>query len=152
MARFRFIHFATHGVVDLERPGLSRIILSLVDENGRPQDGYLFLHDIYNLNLPVELVVLSACQTGVGKQVKGEGLIALTRGFMYAGAARLVASYWDVDDIATAELMAEFYRELFTNNKRPAEALQAAQLHMRKKKRWESPSFWAGFFIQGEWK
>ncbi|HEU4875748.1 MAG TPA: CHAT domain-containing protein, partial [Pyrinomonadaceae bacterium] len=152
MARFRFIHFATHGVVDLERPALSRIILSLVDENGRAQDGYLFLHDIYNLNLPVELVVLSACQTGIGKQVRGEGLIALTRGFMYAGAARLVASYWDVDDVATAELMAEFYRELFTNNKRPAEALQAAQLHIRKQKRWESPSFWAGFFIQGEWR
>ncbi len=152
MARFGYIHFATHSVVDLERPALSRIILSLVDENGRAQDGYLFLHDIYNLNLPVELVVLSACQTGVGKQVRGEGLIALTRGFMYAGAARLVASYWDVDDVATAELMAEFYKELFANNKRPAEALQAAQLHMRKQKRWESPSFWAGFFIQGEWK
>ena len=152
MARFGFIHFATHSVVDLERPALSRIILSLVDENGRAQDGYLFLHDIYNLNLPVELVVLSACQTGVGKQVRGEGLIALTRGFMYAGAARLVASYWDVNDVATAELMAEFYKELFINNKRPAEALQAAQLHMRQQKRWESPSFWAGFFIQGEWK
>lgn len=152
MARFGFIHFATHGVVDLERPALSRIILSLVAENGRAQDGYLFLHDIYNLNLPVELVVLSACQTGVGKQIRGEGLIALTRGFMYAGAARLVASYWDVDDIATAELMAAFYRELFINNKRPAEALQAAQLHIRKQKRWESPIFWAGFFIQGEWK
>lgn len=152
MARFGFIHFATHGVVDLERPALSRIILSLVDENGRAQDGYLFLHDIYNLNLPVELVVLSACQTGVGKQIRGEGLIALTRGFMYAGAARLVASYWDVDDIATAELMAAFYRELFINNERPAEALQAAQLHIRKQKRWESPIFWAGFFIQGEWK
>jgi CHAT domain-containing protein len=152
MSRYRFIHFATHGVVDLERPALSRIILSLVDKKGRPQDGYLFLHDIYNLNLPAELVVLSACQTGVGKQVKGEGLIALTRGFMYAGAARLVASYWDVDDAATAELMEQFYKEMFINNKRPAEALQLAQLYLREQRRYSSPNFWAGFFIQGEWK
>ncbi|HKR14921.1 MAG TPA: CHAT domain-containing protein [Pyrinomonadaceae bacterium] len=152
MSRYRVIHFATHGVVDLERPALSRIILSLVDKEGRSQDGFLFLHDIYNLNLPAELVVLSACQTGVGKQVKGEGLIALTRGFMYAGAARLVASYWDVDDKATADLMEQFYIEMFTNKKRPAEALQLAQLHLRKQRRYSSPNFWAGFFIQGEWK
>lgn len=152
MSRYRVIHFATHGVVDLERPALSRIVLSLVDKDGRSQDGFLFLHDIYNLNLPAELVVLSACQTGVGKQVKGEGLIALTRGFMYAGAARLVASYWDVDDKATADLMEQFYIEMFTNKKKPAEALQLAQLHLRKQKRYSSPNFWAGFFIQGEWK
>jgi CHAT domain-containing protein len=152
LAKYRIIHFATHGVLDLEHPELSGIILSLVDEKGRPQDGYLRLHEIYNLNLPAELVVLSACQTGVGKQVKGEGLIALTRGFMYAGAARVVASLWKVDDEATAELMAEFYKQMFTNNLSAAAALRAAQVKMSQKKPWQSPYYWAGFVLQGEWK
>jgi CHAT domain-containing protein/Tfp pilus assembly protein PilF len=152
LSKYRVIHFATHGILNLEHPELSGIVLSLVDKNGVPQDGYLFLHDIYNLNLPAELVVLSACQTGVGKQIQGEGLIALTRGFMYAGAARLVASLWKVDDAATAKLMEQFYKEMFTNGKKPAAALQAAQLYLRKQPRWNSPVYWAGFFIQGEWR
>jgi len=152
LAKYRFIHVATHGVLNLERPELSAIVLSLVDKKGQSQDGYLFLHDIYNLNLPAELVVLSACQTGIGKQVKGEGLMALTRGFMYAGAARLVASLWKVDDAATAKLMEQFYKEMFVNGKKPAAALQAAQLYLRKQRRWSSPNYWAGFFIQGEWR
>jgi len=152
LSNYRYVHFATHGILNLEHPELSGIVLSLVDKNGAPQDGYLFLHDIYNLNLPAELVVLSACQTGIGKQVKGEGLIALTRGFMYAGAARLVASLWKVNDAATAKLMAQFYKEMFVNGKKPAAALQAAQLHLRKQPRWSAPVYWAGFFIQGEWR
>jgi CHAT domain-containing protein/Tfp pilus assembly protein PilF len=152
LSKYKIIHFATHGILDLQHPELSAIVLSLVDKNGAPQDGYLFLHDIYNLNLPAELVVLSACQTGIGKQVKGEGLIALTRGFMYAGAARLVASLWKVDDAGTAALMKEFYKEMFVNSKKPAAALQAAQIYMRGTRRWNSPVYWAGFFIQGEWR
>jgi CHAT domain-containing protein len=152
LSHYQFVHFATHGVVDLEHPELSGIVLSMVDEDGRPQDGFLRLHDIYNLNLPVEMVVLSACDTGVGKQVKGEGLIALTRGFMYAGSARVVASLWKVDDAATAELMGQFYKEIFTNGRRPAAALQAAQSSISKQKRWHSPYFWAGFVLQGEWR
>jgi CHAT domain-containing protein/Tfp pilus assembly protein PilF len=152
LSKYKIIHFATHGILDLQHPELSAIVLSLVDKNGAPQDGYLFLHDIYNLNLPAELVVLSACQTGIGKQVKGEGLIALTRGFMYAGAARLVASLWKIDDAATAALMKEFYKEMFVNSKKPAAALQAAQIYMRGTRRWNSPVYWAGFFIQGEWR
>jgi CHAT domain-containing protein/Tfp pilus assembly protein PilF len=152
LSQYRIIHFATHGILNLEHPELSGIVLSLVDKNGAPQDGYLFLDDIYNLNLPAELVVLSACQTGVGRQVKGEGLIALTRGFMYAGAARLVASLWKVNDAATAALMSRFYKEMFINGKKPAAALQAAQLQLREQRRWSSPVYWAGFFIQGEWR
>ena len=124
----------------------------MVDQKGQPQDGYLRLHDIYNLNLPADLVVLSACQTGVGKQIKGEGLIALTRGFMYAGAARVVASLWKVDDRATAELMAEFYKQMFTDGQRPAAALRAAQRKLSQQPRWRSPYYWAGFVLQGEWK
>jgi len=145
------VHFATHGVLDLEHPELSGIALSMVDEKGRSRDGYLRLNEIYNLNLPAELVVLSACQTGVGKQIKGEGLIALTRGFMYAGARSVVASLWKVDDAATASLMTEFYRQMFTNKLKPAAALRSAQLKISQEKRWQSPYYWAGFFLQGEW-
>jgi len=149
LSEYRIVHFATHAVVNYEHPELSGMVLSLVDRRGQPRDGYLRLHDIYNLNLPADLVVLSACQTGVGKQIKGEGLIALTRGFMYAGAERVVASLWKVDDVATAELMAEFYKQIFVNNQRPAAALRAAQLKLAKKR---SPIDWAGFVLQGEWK
>ena len=151
LSKYRIIHFATHGVLDLEHPELSGIVLSMVDEKGQPQDGYLRLHEIYNLSLPAELVVLSACQTGIGKQIKGEGLIALTRGFMYAGAKSVVASLWKVDDAATSELMAEFYKQMFTNKLKPAAALRAAQVKMSHQKRWQSPYYWAGFFLQGEW-
>jgi len=148
LSEFRIVHFATHAVVDYEHPELSGIVLSLVDRKGQPQDGYLRLHDIYNLSLPVDLIVLSACQTGVGKEIKGEGLIALTRGFMYAGAERVVASLWKVDDAATAELMAEFYKQMFVSGQSPAAALRAAQITLKKR----SPADWAGFVLQGEWK
>lgn len=152
LSQYRIVHFATHGITDPEHPELSGIILSLVDQNGVDQDGYLRLHEIYNLKLPADLVVISACESGVGKQYKGEGLIALTRGFMYAGAARVVASLWSVNDAATAALMTEFYKEMFTNGKKPAAALRAAQLSISKQKAWREPYFWAGFVIQGEWR
>ncbi len=152
LSRYRMIHFATHGLLDVEHPELSGILLSMVDESGHAQDGYLRLHDIYNLNLPADLVVLSACETAVGKEIKGEGLIALTRGFMYAGAARVVASLWKVDDAATAELMKDFYRLMFVEHLKPVAALRAAQLKISQQPRWQSPYFWAGFVIQGDWK
>jgi CHAT domain-containing protein len=152
LSQYRIIHFATHGFADLSHPELSGIVLSLIDAKGQPQDGYLRLHDIYNLNLPADLVVLSACQTGVGKQIRGEGLIALTRGFTYAGAARVVASLWKVDDEATKILMEEFYKQMFRNGLKPAAALQQAQLKLSHQSQWHSPFYWAGFVLQGEWK
>jgi CHAT domain-containing protein len=127
-------------------------VFSLVDEQGKPQDGFLELQDIYNLNLPAELVVLSSCETALGKEVSGEGLVGLTRGFMYAGATRVVASLWKVSDIATARLMADFYRAMEHDGRRPAAALRSAQIQMWKQKRWSSPYFWAAFQIQGEWR
>src|SRR5207244_8117426 len=105
LGRYRVVHFSTHGLLNNEHPELSGLVLSLVDERGKPQDGFLRLHDIYNLNLPADLVVLSACNTGLGREVRGEGLVGMVRGFMYAGAPRVVASLWKVDDEATAELM-----------------------------------------------
>ena len=151
LANYRIIHFATHGLLSRQHPELSGIVLSLVDKNGNAQDGFLRLHDIYNLKLPVELVVLSACNTGLGKDVRGEGLIGLTRGFMYAGALSVVASLWKVDDEATAELMRHFYKFMLRDNFSPAAALREAQLELRKQKRWQSPYYWSGFIIQGQY-
>jgi len=153
LSQYRMVHFATHGLLNSEHPELSGIVLSLVNENGEERDGFLRLHEIYNLNLPADLVVLSACQTALGKEIKGEGLIGLTRGFMYAGAARVVASLWSVGDVATAELMKRFYTKMLEKEQlRPAAALRAAQIEMWKSKRWASPYYWAGFLFQGEWK
>jgi CHAT domain-containing protein len=149
---YRIVHFATHGLLNSEHPELSGLVLSLVDEHGQPQDGFLQLQDIYNLDLPADLVVLSACETGLGKEINGEGLIGLTRGFMYAGASRVVASLWKVSDAATASLMAEFYRAMEKDHMSPAAALRTAQIHMWQQKRWTSPYYWAAFQIQGEWK
>jgi CHAT domain-containing protein/tetratricopeptide (TPR) repeat protein len=152
LSKYRYIHFATHGYIDSEHPDLSAIVLSLVDQQGKPQDGFLRAHEIYNLNLPAELVVLSACETGLGKEIKGEGLVGLTRGFMYAGARRVVVSLWNVNDKATAELMARFYRGMLRENKTPAAALRTAQLEMSRQRQWQSPYYWAAFVLQGEWK
>jgi tetratricopeptide (TPR) repeat protein len=152
LGRYRIVHFATHGLINSEHPELSGLVLSLVDENGKPQDGFLRMHEIYNLRLPAELVVLSACQTALGQEIKGEGLVGLTRGFMYAGAERVVASLWQVDDQATAQLMQFFYRGMFKENLRPAAALRAAQIEMSRSSRWSEPYYWAGFVMQGEWR
>jgi CHAT domain-containing protein len=151
LGQYRVVHFATHALLDNEHPELSGIVLSLVDQKGQRQDGFLRLHDIYNLKLPVDLVVLSACQTGLGKDVRGEGLIGLTRGFMYAGASGVVASLWKVDDEATAELMKYFYEGLFEKGLSPSGALREAQLALRQQKRWREPYYWAGFVIQGQY-
>ena len=151
LADYRIIHFATHGLINSERPELSGIVLSLFDSEGRPQNGFLRLHDIYNLHLPADLVVLSACSTGLGKDVRGEGLIGLTRGFMYAGASGVIASLWKVDDDATAELMKHFYEAVFQEGMAPAAALRHAQLTLSQNKRWQSPYYWAGFVIQGQY-
>ena len=150
--QYRIVHFATHGLLDSQHPELSGIVLSLVDKNGGDVDGFLRLQDIYNLKLNADLVVLSACNTALGKEVKGEGLVGLTRGFMYAGAPRVIASLWKVDDAATAELMSIFYRKMLVENLRPAAALRAAQTEMMKQPRWKSPYYWAPFVLQGEWK
>ncbi|HWC19492.1 MAG TPA: CHAT domain-containing protein, partial [Terriglobales bacterium] len=151
LAQYRFIHFATHAILDSRTPALSGIVLSLVDERGKPQDGFLRLADIYNLHLQADLVVLSACQTGLGKEIKGEGMVGLTRGFFYAGAARVIASLWKVDDAATAELMSRFYEGVLKRGMDPAAALHSAQIYMWQQKRWhEDPYFWAAFQLQGE--
>ena len=152
LASFRIVHFATHGPINSTRPELSGIVLSLVDRKGLPQDGFLRLDEIYNLNLPAELVVLSACDTGLGKEVRGEGLVGLTRGFMYAGAPRVVASLWKVRDSSTMEFVKRFYGRLLKGGLSPSAALREAQLEMWRQTQWKSPYFWAPFVLQGDWR
>lgn len=152
LSRYRILHFATHGLLNGEHPKLSGLVFSMVDENGKAVDGFLRSHELFNMQLPADLVVLSACQTALGKEFKGEGLVGITRGFMYAGAERVVASLWQVDDLATSELMERFYRGMLKDSQRPAAALRSAQLEMMKQRRWASPYFWAAFVLQGEWR
>jgi CHAT domain-containing protein/tetratricopeptide (TPR) repeat protein len=152
LSGFAILHFATHGILDPKRPEKSGLLLSMVNRNGESQNGFVGLQDIYSLHAPVDLVVLSACRTGLGKDVRGEGLIGLTRGFMYAGASSVIASLWKVDDEATAELMKRFYANLLQRGMTPAAALRAAQNSIRQEPQWHSPYFWAAFTLQGEYR
>jgi CHAT domain-containing protein len=156
LSGYRYVHFATHAVVDTQYPQFSRLVLSLVDSEGRPvDDGFLRLHDIYGLALEdTDMVVLSACDTALGRAIRGEGLVGLTRGFLYAGAERVVASLWQVQDAATARLMERFYRGLLVERLPPAQALRRAQLSILEEPGGASafPYFWGGFVLQGEWR
>lgn len=152
LRQYRILHFATHGLLNAKQPELSGLVLSLVDRNGRRVNGFVGLADIYNLHAPVDLVVLSACRTALGKEVRGEGLVGLTRGFMYAGASTVVASLWKVDDEATAELMKRFYSSILRQGMTPAAALRAAQNSIRQEPQWRSPYFWAAFTLQGDYR
>ncbi|MEG3917858.1 CHAT domain-containing protein [Microcoleus sp. T3_A4] len=152
LSQYKIIHFATHGLANSTNPELSGIILSLIDEKGNPLNGFLRLTDIFNLKLAADLVVLSACQTGLGQNIQGEGMVGLTRGFMYAGAKRVVVSLWNVDDEGTANLMSSFYQGMLQKGLTPAAALRAAQLEMLKQEEWRSPYYWAAFTLQGEWR
>ena len=149
---YRFLHFATHGRVDRKTPALSALVLSRFDERGAEQNGYLRLHDIYGLEMNADLVVLSACETGLGTDIYGEGLVGLTQGFLYAGARSLLVSLWNVPDRATAELMTEFYREIFDQGSSPAAALRHAQQSMASDRRWNDPYFWGAFVLLGDWR
>jgi len=150
LGEYRILHFATHGLVNSVHPELSGLVLSLVDREGRAQDGFLQAHEIYQLKLGADLAVLSACQTALGKEIRGEGLMSLTRAFIAAGVPRVVASLWSIPDAATAELMKRFYRGIIKDGLTPAAALQKAQDSLRKERRWSAPYYWAGFILQGE--
>ncbi|MEG5233159.1 tetratricopeptide repeat protein [Microcoleus sp. AT9b-C3] len=152
LANYQIVHFATHGMANSKNPELSGIVMSTVDNKGNLVNGFLRLTDIFNLKLAANLVVLSACQTGMGQNVKGEGMVGLTRGFMYAGAQRVAVSLWSVDDEGTAVLMQKFYQKMQEQKLAPAAALRAAQMEMMQQEKWKSPYYWAAFTLQGEWK
>jgi CHAT domain-containing protein len=149
---YQIIHFATHGFYNSEYPELSGIVLAMVKPDGSKVNGFLPLQDIYKMDLSAQLVVLSACDTALGKEMKGEGLIGLTRGFMYAGSRSVVTSLWKVDDRATAALMKHFYQAMLRDGMTPAAALRSAKQKIRREKAWSAPYFWAGFVLQGEYK
>ncbi len=151
LSGFRILHMVTHGVFDANQPELSGLVLSLVDANKQRLDGFVGLADIYKLNAPLDLVVLSACDSALGANVRGEGLIGVTRGFMYAGASSVVASYWKVNDEAGAELMKHFYSNMLQQNMTAPAALRAAQNQIRQRPEWRSPYYWAGFTFQGDY-
>ncbi|MCH9648962.1 MAG: CHAT domain-containing protein [Deltaproteobacteria bacterium] len=148
---YDILHFATHGVIDTENPAFSGLVLSQVDAKGRAVQGFLRLHDVFGLNLDSELVVLSGCRTALGPEVRGEGLIGLARGFMYAGSRRVVASLWQVEDQATAALMTSFYRAMGQEGASAATALAAAQRELAEGRRFRDPYYWAGFVLVGDW-
>lgn len=148
----RVLHLATHGVFDARAPELSGLVLSRFGPDGRPRDGSVRLQDVYGMRLSSELVVLSGCQTALGREVRGEGLVGLTRGFMYAGVPRVGASLWRVPDRATAELMRRFYEALLRDGWSAAAALRRAQLDLRSQRRWADPYYWAAFVLEGDWR
>jgi CHAT domain-containing protein len=151
VSRAQIVHFATHGFLDTEHPELSALVLTMMDRDGAKTNGLMPLPDIYTLDLSAELIVLSACQTALGKDIKGEGLVGLTHSFMSAGAKSVVASLWKVDDRATAALMADFYEGMLQKGMTPAAALRSAKLKMMSQKQWSPPYYWAGFELQGEY-
>jgi CHAT domain-containing protein len=152
LTQFAILHVVTHGLFNPKRPEASGLLLTNVSQGEKQLNGFIGLQDIYELRAPVLLVVLSACQTALGKDVRGEGLLGVTRGFMYAGASGVVASLWQVDDEATAELMKLFYSNMLQKGLRPSEALRAAQNTIRQRPQWRAPYYWAAFTLQGEYR
>jgi tetratricopeptide (TPR) repeat protein len=143
----RYLHFATHGIADAQDPELSTLVVSQYAADGTRQDGAIRLHDLAGLELDAEIVVLSACETALGRDIRGEGLVGLSHGFLQAGARTVVASLWPVADSATAVLMQEFYRQMIVEQESPAVALHRAQAHVRSQPRWAAPYYWAGFQV-----
>ncbi len=148
---YRVVHLATHGVLDATRPQFSGLVLSLVG-NKKDDDGFLRTGEVFNLKLGAPVVMLSACETGLGKVKRGEGVIGLSRAFMYAGATTVGVTLWSVADKPTAELMTDFYQRLLGPNPSPSAAMREAQLAMIAGKKYSAPYYWAPFVLVGEWK
>ena len=150
LTQFAILHLVTHGYFNPRHPQNSGFVLSDINREQKHMPAFVGLREIYDLRAPVLLVVLSACQTALGEHVRGEGLMGMTRGFMHAGASSVVASLWEVDDRATAELMKLFYRNMLSRGMKTGEALRAAQNSIRQRPEWRSPHYWAAFTLQGE--
>jgi CHAT domain-containing protein/tetratricopeptide (TPR) repeat protein len=151
LSGYKFMHVATHGLLDAERPQFTGVVLSLVGR--KTSDGFLRTDEIFNLKLGTPLVMLSACETGLGKEKRGEGVIGLTRAFMYAGAPTVGVSLWSVADKSTADLMTDFYKRLLgATPQSPGAAMRDAQLAMINGKKYSAPFYWAPFVLVGEWK
>lgn len=151
ISKYRIIHVATHGLLNAERPQFTGVVLSLV--GNKTHDGFVRTDEVFNLRLGSSLVMLSACETGLGKEKRGEGVMGLTRAFMYAGAPTVGVSLWSVADKSTADLMTDFYRRLLSTgeNTTSSNALRGAQLAMISGKKYSAPFYWAPFVLVGDW-
>ena len=151
VSKYRIIHVATHGLLNAERPQFTGVVLSLV--GNKTNDGFVRTDEVFNLRLGSPLVMLSACETGLGKEKRGEGVMGLTRAFMYAGAPTVGVSLWSVADKSTADLMTDFYKRLLTggDTTTSSSALRGAQLDMIAGKKYSAPFFWAPFVLVGDW-
>jgi CHAT domain-containing protein len=153
VTKYRVLHIATHGLLDAERPQFTGLVLSLV--GNKSEDGFLRTDEVFNLRLGSPLVMLSACETGLGKVKRGEGVMGLTRAFMYAGAPTVGVSLWSVADKSTADLMTDFYKRFFSNGptpNSPVTSLRDAQLAMIAGKKYSAPFYWAPFVLVGDWR
>jgi CHAT domain-containing protein len=156
MSKYRIVHIATHGLLNAERPQFTGVVLSLI--GNKNEDGFLRTDEVFNLRLGGPLVMLSACETGLGKEKRGEGVMGLTRAFMYAGAPTVGVSLWSVADKSTAELMTDFYKRLLTasptnpNGVPASAAMRDAQLAMIAAKKYSAPFYWAPFVLVGDWR
>lgn len=150
LKNFNYVHFATHGFIDETKPDLSSLVLT--KDNNSKEDGMLQATEIYHLKLNADLVVLSACQSGLGKLVRGEGMVGLTRAFMYAGTPAVLVSLWSVSDVSTSILMGDFYRNLVQEKLSKTDALRKAQLTMLGNEKFAHPFYWAPFVIIGDWR
>ena len=150
--QYRYLHLATHGLVDARRPAMSGIALAAYDQTANPQPNMLLLGDLYQLGLNAELVTLSACDTALGKDIRGEGLVGMVDAFLRAGANGVIASLWPAADRATAELMTHFYDAMLKDGRAPAAALRHAQRQLAASKEWSAPFYWAGFVYLGDWR
>ena len=151
-SNYAIVHFATHSLVNARNPELSGIVLSLYDAHGRAEDGFLRMSDIYNMHVPADLVVLSVCDSAVGKDVGSEGPANLARAFFYAGAHRVIASLWPVDDRASVAFMRELYSGILEHALSPQDALTRAQRVLQQNPRWRAPYYWAPFALEGDWE
>jgi len=147
LSDYNIWHFATHGLLDARSPDLSGLVFSLVDSEGRPTPGYLKIQDIFDLSIHPELVVLSACNSGLGEQVDGEGTVGLSYAFLHAGARQIVSTLWNVDDRASSDLMEKFYQAMLTDNLSPPAALRRAQRAIRLRNHDSDPFYWAGYIL-----
>ena len=152
LTHYGILHFATHGFINTSHPELSGLVLSTLGKDGSSQIGVLTATDVLNLNLSANLVVLSACSTALGKEIRGEGLVGLTQAFFYAGAQQIIVSLWSVNDEGTSLLMTTFYKAMISGGKSPSEALRQAQIELATRPETANPYFWAAFTLQGDFK
>jgi CHAT domain-containing protein len=149
---YRVLHIAAHALVNEDQPELSGIALSMVDRGGASVNGVVRLHDVYRMRAPVELVTLSACRTSEGKNIAGEGVEGLARGFLVAGSRSVLAAKWEADDASTNQLMRSFYSAFLQENQTSTAALRAAQRKLIADKRFSAPYYWAGIVLAGSWQ